>query len=340
MYHVLAVVVTNYCLRITRMPILPSATQVRAAHDRIRAHVKRTVLVRSDGLSDFLGGDVWLKCECDQHTGSFKFRGATNVLALMDGPTRARGVVASSAGNHGAGIAAAAQALGIACTVYVPSVSPAAKRDRIRAAGATVDASAPHYDAAEALAKAHAARTGATFVSPCTGIDLMAGQGTIALEILEELPAVRTIVTNVGGGGLCGGLGGFINDAAPQVTLIGAQNEHTDAMARAIAANAPADDGHHATVCDGLAGLVDDEMLAQGRESLKRIAVSSESDVRSAIAYLWIEEGVQVEGAGAAGVAAALSGRLGEIEFPCAIVLSGGNIDEATHAGILKDNDE
>jgi len=346
-YRLLAVVPTRYRLRATVysplyllatvyvLPILPSASDVRSAAERIRALVRRTPLVRSDTLSSFLGGDVWLKCECDQATGSFKLRGATNVLALMDARARARGVVASSAGNHGAGIAAAAHALGVACTVYVPSVSPAAKRDRIAAMGATVDASAPHYDAAEALARAHAARTGATFVSPCTGVDLLAGQGTVALEILEDLPAVRTIVTNVGGGGLCGGMGSFLNDAAPHVALIGAQSDRTDAMARALAANAPADDAHLPTICDGLAGLVDEEMLAQGRASLKHIAVSSESAVREAVAYVWIEEGIRVEGAGAAGVAAVLAGTAGPIEFPCAIVLSGGNIDPAIHAGIL-----
>ena len=322
------------------MPLLPNASDVRLAREPIRALVRRTVLVRSPGLSDFLGGDVWLKCECDQTTGSFKLRGATNVLALMDALTRERGVVASSAGNHGAGIAAAAQALGVTCTVYVPGISPAAKRDRITAMGAMVDSSAPHYDAAEVLARAHATRTGATFVSPCTGRDLMAGQGTVALEILEDLPTARTIVTNVGGGGLCGGMGGFLNDAAPHVTLIGAQSEHTDAMARALAANAPVDDAHRPTICDGLAGLVDAEMLAQGRASLKRIVVSTEQMVRDAIAYLWIEEGVKVEGAGAAGAAALLSGRAGEIAFPCAVVLSGGNIDDAAHAAILTDNGE
>ena len=306
-----------------------------AASARLAPHINRTPLVRSFSLSDYLGGDVWLKCECDQHTGSFKFRGATNVLALMSASDRAKGVVASSAGNHGAGIAAAATALGVACTVYVPSVSPRAKRDRITAMGAAVDASAPHYDAAEELARAHAARTGARFVSPCTGVDLMAGQGTVALEIIEDLPGVRTIVTNVGGGGLCGGMGGYINDAAPQVTLIGAQGDRTDAMARSLKANAPADDHHEPTICDGLAGLVDAEMLAQGRQSLKRIAVSHESAVEHAIAYLWIEEGLRVEGAGAAGVAALLSGTAGEIEFPCAVVISGGNIDPETHARIL-----
>jgi threonine dehydratase len=314
---------------------LPSAQKVRAAAARIGSHIVRTPLVRSMTLSDFFGGDVWLKCECDQHTGSFKFRGATNVLALMSAAERAKGVVASSAGNHGAGIAAAARALGVACTVYVPTVSPAAKRDRIIAAGATVDASAPHYDAAEELARAHAARTGATFVSPCTGVELMAGQGTVALEILEDLPSVKTIITNVGGGGLCGGMGGFINDAAPHVTLIGAQSEHTSAMARGMASGRPADDPHQPTICDGLAGLVDAEMLAQGQQSLKRIAVSLESAVENTIAYLWIEEGLRVEGAGAAGVAALLSGTAGEIEFPCVVVISGGNIDLERHAEIL-----
>lgn len=314
---------------------LPSATLVRAAADRIRPHVVRTTLVRSDGLSEFLGGDVWLKCECDQHTGSFKIRGATNVIASMDAATRARGVVASSAGNHGAGIAAAARAFGVSCTVYVPSVAPAAKRDRITAVGATVDTTAPHYDAAEDLARAHAARTGATFVSPCTGVELLAGQGTVALEIVEELPGVQTIVTNVGGGGLCGGMGGFLTEAAPRVTLVGAQSERTDAMARALATNGPADDPHLPTICDGLAGLVDAEMLSQGRASLQRIAVASEDAVRDAIAYLWIEEGLKVEGAGAAGVAALLSDRAGDLEFPCAVVISGGNIDDELHRSIM-----
>ncbi|MEA3246036.1 MAG: pyridoxal-phosphate dependent enzyme [Gemmatimonadota bacterium] len=317
------------------MSVLPTASLVRRAAERIAPHIVRTPLVRSPGLSDFLGGDVWLKCECEQRTGSFKVRGAANVVAQLDAAARAAGVVASSAGNHGAGIAAAAEAFGVPCTVFVPSVSPAAKRDRITAAGAAVDATAPHYDAAEDLARAFAARTGATFVSPCTGLALLAGQGTVALEIVEELPDVRTIVTNVGGGGLCGGMGGFLNDAAPRVTLVGAQSEHTDAMARALAANAPAGDPHLPTICDGLAGLVDAEMLAQGRASLKRIAVAGEPAVRDAVAYLWIEEGYRVEGAGAAGVAALLAGVAGPIEFPCAVVLSGGNIDEAVHRKIL-----
>jgi threonine dehydratase len=315
---------------------LPTAAQVRAAAARLAPHIVATPLVRSNTLSEHLGGEVWLKCECDQHTGSFKFRGATNVLAQMSAAQRAGGVVASSAGNHGAGIAAAAKAFGIPCTVYVPSISPAAKRDRITAMGATVDTSAPHYDAAEDLAKAHAKRTGATFVNPCTGVELLAGQGTVALEIIEALPGVNTIITNVGGGGLCGGMGGYINDAAPHVTLVGAQSDHTSAMARGIASGQPADDPHEPTICDGLAGLVDAEMLAQGQQSLKRIAVSPESAVEHAIAYLWIEEGLKVEGAGAAGVSALLGGTAGAIEFPCAVVISGGNIDPERHAAILK----
>jgi threonine dehydratase len=320
------------------LSLLPTVPDILAARDRIAGRVRRTPLVRAGALSDFLDGDVWLKLECEQETGSFKLRGATNVLASLDVAARARGVVASSAGNHGLGIAAAAAALEVRVTVFVPRTAPAVKRERIAALGATIDASAPHYDAAEALAREHARRTGALFVSPCTGMTLLAGQGTIALEVLEELPTVRTIITNVGGGGLAGGIGGYLLGAAPHVTHIGAQSERTSAMARALASGRPADDDHRPTLCDGLAGLVDEEMLAQGRAALDKIVVVPESAVADSIAYLWIEEGRKVEGAGAAGVAALLTGRAEPYEFPVVVIVSGGNIDDSVHKAVLSDN--
>ena len=318
--------------------ILPSVADILAARDRLAGRVRRTPLLRADTVSQWLEGDVWLKLECEQETGSFKLRGATNVLASLDAAARARGVVASSAGNHGLGIAAAASALGIPAFVYVPRTAPAVKRDRIAALGATIDASAPHYDAAEALAREHARRTGALFVSPCTGVTLMAGQGTVALEVLEELPTVRTIITSVGGGGLAGGIGGYLRGAAPHVTHIGAQSVRTNAMARALASGKPADDDHRPTLCDGLAGLVDEEMLAQGRAALDRIVVVPESVVADSIAYLWIDEGRKVEGAGAAGLAALLTGRAEPYEFPVVVIVSGGNIDDSVHGQILASN--
>ena len=315
--------------------ILPSPADIRAAAARIAPHVRRTPLRRSDGLSDFLGGDVWLKLECEQVTGSFKIRGATNVLASLDDAGRARGVVASSAGNHGLGIAAAAKALGVAATVFVPRTAPSVKRDRIAELGATVDASATNYDSAESLARAHAARSGATFVSPCCGRALLAGQGTVALEVLDELPSLGTIVVAVGGGGLAGGIGGLLRAEAPHVRIAGAQSERTNAMSLALASGRPTAIPDLPTLADGLAGLVDAEMLEQGRAALDEIATASEEAIANAIAFLWVEEGVKAEGAGAVPVAALLADAVKMIEFPIVVVVSGGNIDEDKHRAIV-----
>ncbi|MBI1808501.1 MAG: pyridoxal-phosphate dependent enzyme [Gemmatimonadetes bacterium] len=315
---------------------LPSALDVRAAAARIAPSVVRTELRRSDALSTYLGGEVYLKLECEQRTGSFKLRGATNVIATLPAERRAAGVVTASAGNHGLGLATAAAALGIAATVYVPRSSPGVKRDKIAAAGATIDATAEHYDAAEALARADAARRGATFVSPCTGYDLLAGQGTVALEILDELPELTTIIAGVGGGGLIGGIGGFLRDEAPHVRILGAQSERTNAMALALASGEPTDIPDRPTLADGLAGLVDADMLAQGKAALDGIATVTERAIAEAIAFLWIEEGLKVEGAGAVGVAALISGEILPTRFPVAVVLSGGNIDAAVHEAVLE----
>ena len=315
--------------------ILPTPAEVRAAAARIAERVRRTPLVRSEGLSAFLGGDVWLKLECEQETCSFKLRGATNVLAQLDDLARAAGVVASSAGNHGLGIASAAAAIGIRATVFVPRTAPAVKREKIAALGATVDATAATYDDAEQLARTHAAEIGATFVSPCTGRALLAGQGTVALEVLEELPTLGTIVVSVGGGGLVGGVGGLLRGDAPLVRILGVQSERTNAMALALRSGMPANPPDLPTLADGLTGLVDAEMLAQGQAAIDTMVTVREADIASAIAWLWMEESVKAEGAGAAGVAALLAGQAGELVFPAVVIVSGGNIDEAVHRGVL-----
>jgi threonine dehydratase len=315
--------------------LLPTPAEIRSAAQRIAAAIKPTPFFRSVSLSEFLGGDTWLKIESEQNTGSFKIRGATNALATLTPDERARGVVSASAGNHGLGIATAAQALGVQLTVFVPRTAPSVKKDRIAQFGATVDATAAKYDDAEVLARAFAKKTGATFVSPCAGRQLLAGQGTVGLEILEALPALRTILVPVGGAGLVGGIAGLLRAEAPRVRIVGAQSERTNAMTIAMTTREPTDIPDLPTLADGLSGQADAEMLAQGLESLDAIVAASEDDVASAIAYLFIEEGFKVEGAGAVGVAAALAGLVEPIEFPMAIVVSGGNIDPAKHAAVL-----
>lgn len=303
-------------------------TDVLAAADRIRPLIKRTPLVRSGALSAIAGGDVFLKLENEQITGSFKLRGALNVLSTLSAESRKRGVVASSAGNHGLGVAYAAKHFGVPATIFVPSTAPKVKRDGIVALGATIDTSQPDYDAAMDAAKAFAAERGATFINPCLGEMLLAGQGTVALEILGDIPDLATLVVNVGGGGLLGGCASLVRAVAPNVRIVGAQSENTAAMSRSLAAGHLVEIESVATLADGLAGQIDDEAFDIGRHGLDDIIVLSEAEIARAIAWLWTEEHQRVEGAGACGVGAVLLERV-RVATPAAIVVSGGNIDAA-----------
>lgn len=281
----------------------------------------------SPALSAIAGGAVWLKLENQQLTGSFKVRGAYNALALLPEEVRARGVVASSAGNHGLGVAYAAQALGIRATIFIPSTAPAVKREGIAKLGATLDSAQPHYDAAMDAAKAFAAERGAPFINPCLGDDLIAGQGTVAAEILEALPEVATIVVPVGGGGLLGGIGSYVRAASPETAIQGVQSERTAAMARSLAAGHVVEIPVEQTLADGLAGQIDDAALEIGRRMLDGIATVSEEAIARAIGWLAREHGVRAEGSGAVGVAAILERVVAPPRFPAAVVVSGGNID-------------
>ena len=314
---------------------VPSPADVRAAATRIAAAVQRTPLRRSDKLSDIAGGLVFLKLETEQITGSFKLRGAFNALASLSDDERERGVVASSAGNHGLGVAYAAKALGIRATIFVPATAPRVKRDGIAALGATVDASEPDYDTAMVRARRVALETNATFVHPCLGETLLAGQGTVASEIIDEMPDVATVLICVGGGGLLGGMAGLLRAERPDVRIIGAQTERTNAMAAALDAGHLVEIPSLPTLADGLAGQIDDAALAIGRFGLDDIAVISEDEDARAIAWLWREENVKAEGSGAVTVGAILAGRAHGIRFPAVCVVSGGNIDDERFKALI-----
>lgn len=310
---------------------LVSADAVRAAATRIRPYIGATPLRRAPTL----GEDVWLKLESEQTTGSFKVRGALNVLASLSAGERRAGVVASSAGNHGLGLAWAARQFGIPATIFVPRTAPAVKRDGIAALGAKVDATAPNYDGAHEAALAHAARTGARYVDPCSGPDLLAGQGTVAMEIAEQLPGVWSVIIPVGGGGLLGGMASWFRATMPRVEIFGAQSERTAALAKSLAAGRVVPITDEPTLADGLAGGIEETALGIAEASLDAIALVTEDDIASAIALLHREEGLVVEGSGAVGVAALVTGALGEVPKPCVIVVSGRNIDPVRHSEVI-----
>jgi threonine dehydratase len=315
--------------------MLPPATQVLAAAHRLRGVVERTPLVASPALSARAGGEVLLKCEQRQRTGSFKIRGAYNALAALDPDVRARGVVASSAGNHGLGLAWAARELGVRAKVFVPDSAPAVKRDGIASLGAEVDTSQPDYDAAHHVAEAFAREHGMAFINPCAGNDLLAGQGTVGLEILEALPAAATMIVPVGGGGLVGGIAALTRVVAPGVRIIGAQSAKTNAMAASLAAGRRVDVPVPSTLADGLAGQIDDEGFEIGRAAIDDIVTVTEQEIAAAIAWLSHEHDMRVEGSGAVGVAALLHDRITTLAFPAVVIVSGGNIDDLRWRAIV-----
>jgi len=308
---------------------------VRAAAKRIAPHIRRTPLVHSPELSDIAGGDVWLKLENEQLTGSFKLRGALNALGCLTPAQKAAGVVASSAGNHGMGVASAAKTLGIKAKVYVPRAAPQVKKDGIRSFGAELDDSASDYDAAMAIAIADGKETGRPFINPCLGDDLIAGQGTVALEIIEDVPTLRSLVVNVGGGGLLGGCASLLRNERKDVRIYGAQSVNTAAMSKSLAAGKIVDIPSVPTLADGLAGVIDADGFEIGTRSLDGITTLTEEEIANAIAWLSRAHGKRVEGAGACASGAVLFRKL-RVETPCAVVVSGGNIDEVRWSEIIK----
>ena len=311
-----------------------TADDVRRAADRLRNVVRRTELRRAPRLSDRVRHDVWLKLENAQLTGSFKIRGAYNAIAALSPAEHARGVVTASAGNHGRGVALAAQQFGVRATIFVPKTAPRVKIDGMRECGATIDAESAHYDEAHARALAFARENDVTYLDPCVGVPLVAGQGTVALEIVDQMPNVGAVVVPVGGGGLLGGIGAFLRVTKPEVRIVGAQSTNTSAMALSLQAGRIVDVPVLPTLADGLAGAIDEHGLDVGRRALDEIVTVEEADVAAAIAYLAREESVIAEGSGAVGVAALLVGA-SNIPDPIVVVVSGGNIDTEVLSRIL-----
>jgi threonine dehydratase len=313
---------------------VPALEDVHAARRRIAVLARTTPVEQSARLSEAYGADVLLKLECWQRTRSFKIRGACNAVALLDAAQRSRGMVTASAGNHGQAVALAAREFGVHATVFVPATAPATKTARIRQYGAELRDEAPDYDSAERIAREYAATTGAVFVHAFSDADVVAGQATVALEILEAVPAVRTVVVPVGGGGLMAGLGRVFRAVAPHVRIIGVQSTQTRAMYEAVAAGRVVDVPIPPTLADGLAGCTDAISFGRVAAVIDELVLVEETAIAEAIRTLYGSDGITAEGAGAAGAAAVLSGQL-RGTGPAVVLVTGGNIDGGLLASIL-----
>jgi threonine dehydratase len=300
--------------------------------------VLRTPLRASPWLSEHVSADVRLKLEVLQPTFSFKIRGAFNaVLRLAEQyGASAPPLVTASAGNHGRALAWAARAAGMSLTVYAPRHAPRSKLDAIRASGADLRP-CEDYDEAEQRAKEHAALGEVLFVSPYSHPDVIAGAGTIALEIHEDWPEVDTIVVPIGGGGLISGIAIANRDLSTSSQVVGVEAASSSPFTHSLAAGKIVEVDVAPTLADGLAGNLDPETITFDlvRRYVSRIVVVSEADLRSAIAGIVARERVIAEGAGTAGVAAVLGGALDLTGRNTAIVVSGANIDADTLKAVL-----
>jgi threonine dehydratase len=297
---------------------------VRDAAARIAASIVRTPLERSPALSEACGVDVWLKFECFQLTGSFKLRGALNALQLLGAP---KTVVTASAGNHGLGVARAAALLGVQATVVVPETASPAKVDALRQSGADLIQQGDTYDDAEAAAIRLAQARALPFVSPYNDRAVVAGGGTIALEIFEDLPEVRSLLVPAGGGGLIGGIGVTTHGLNPDAAVFGVQSEASPALHAALAHGRLVPVEVLPSLADGLAGNVEAGSITFDlvRQYVERVDLVSERAIAEAMYWLLLHERVVVEGSAAVGVAALLRGAL-RPPGPVAVLLTGRNV--------------
>jgi threonine dehydratase len=306
---------------------LVTLAEVESARVLLDGIVRVTPVEPSRPLTAKAAGPVWLKCENMQRAGSFKVRGAYVRISRLDADERARGVVAASAGNHAQGVALAASLLGIAATVFMPVGAALPKMAATRGYGAQVELAGATVDEALEEAKRFAEDTGAVLIHPFDHADVIAGQGTVALEILEQVPDVRTIVAAIGGGGLISGIAVVAKARRPDIRIIGVQAEGAAAYRGSLAVGRPVPLARLATIADGIAvGCPGELPFAHVSKLVDEVVTVSEEDISRALLMLLERGKLLVEPAGSVGAAALLAG-LVQVETPAVAVLSGGNVD-------------
>ena len=321
-----------------------SLQDVQAALGRIRDRIYLSPCARSETLSRFTGTDAWLKLENLQMTGAYKERGALNKLLVMAPADRERGLITASAGNHAQALAYHAGRLGAKATIVMPEATPIMKVANTRAHGARVVLHGANYDEAYAEARRLEQVERLTFVHPFDDPDVIAGQGTIALEVLDQEPGLDAIVVPVGGGGLASGVAVAAKTLKPALRVIGVETELLPCMLQAVEAGRPVTLEPATTVADGIAvKRAGDLTLEHVRRYVDEIVTVSEEEIASAILYLLEREKTVVEGAGAVAVAALLQKKVRGLEGKKTVsIISGGNIDvnlvaRVIERGLVKD---
>lgn len=314
-----------------------SLEDIRRAEKRINKFLHHTPLVHSKTFSKMCGGDVYLKCENMQKTGSFKIRGAANKLSRMQEEGKPVPVVASSAGNHAQGLACAAGELGVKATIVMPKTAPIAKVQATEGYGAKVVLAGDCYDDAYTKACEICKDENAEFIHPYNDLDVISGQGTIGMEMLEDLPEADIIVVPAGGGGLLAGVASAVKAINPNVKVIGVQAEGAPAIASSFKEKTYLSTDNVSTIADGIAVKVPGDITVDIINKLAYDVVTvSDSDIASAILLLMERCKLVVEPAGASSLAAVLSGKVDAAGKKVVCLLSGGNIDTSFIQSIIE----
>jgi len=314
---------------------MPRPEDVRRAAERLRGQVVRTPVLESPWLSAETGGRIYLKVESLQRTGAFKFRGALNALGALDAADRRQGVLTASSGNHGLGLALAGRLLGVKVTVVVPHRAPEIKVERLERLGAEVRRHGEVYDEACAFAAELAQRDGRGFIPSFDHPDIVAGQGTVGTELLEDVPGAELWICPVGGGGLLSGLALAAGSEGPRV--VGVQVRGADAMRASLAAGRRVRNARVDTLADGIAVAMPGELtFAICADRSLSVVTVEDSDLVYAAGGLLVEERLVVEAAGAAGVAALRAGAIAASGRKAVVVITGGNAPPAFIARALE----
>jgi threonine dehydratase len=321
----------------SRLPEPVGLQDIRRAAARIAGHVRRTPMTESPTLSEACGTDVHLKLESQQRTGAFKLRGATNAVLSLTGYERERGVVAASTGNHGRALAYAAKSSGSKATICMSRLVPGNKLAEVRRLGAEVRIVGKSQDEAQEEVDRLVAEEGLVMVPPFDNAAVVAGQGTIGLEIVEDLPDVAAVLVQLSGGGLAAGIAAAVKGLRPATKVIGISMERGAAMKASLDVGHPVLVEELPTLADSLGGGIGlDNRLTFGmcRDLLDDVILVSEDEIAAGIRHAYQQEREIVEGAGAVGIAALLAGKV-RLAGPVAVLLSGRNIDMDLHRRII-----
>ncbi|MEM5493415.1 hydroxyectoine utilization dehydratase EutB [Hoeflea sp. AS16] len=315
--------------------------EIERARDAISGTVRMTPVNLSPSLSTLAGVPVHLKLEHTQLTGSFKLRGATNAVASLTEGEKRRGVVGVSTGNHGRGLAFAAKAAGVKCIICMSRLVPQAKIDGIKAQGADVRIIGSSQDEAQLEVDRLVAEDGMTMIPPFDHRKIIAGQGTVALEVLEQVPDAATVLVPLSGGGLISGVAAALKASRPDVRVVGISMERGAAMHACLKAGKPVLVEELPTLADSLGGGIglDNRLtFAMTRDLVDDVILVTEAEIAAAIRHAYWQERQIIEGSGSVGIAALLARKI-ESPGPVVAILSGGNIDMNQHHRIISGED-